>query len=297
MAVCVLVCTVFALSFGDALVRKMGLAADYQMSIWQIVFLRSLIALPILLLLCARRLSRTTFMPNRWVLLRSAMLAVMWVFYYAALSRMPFSVAAAAYYTLPLFILVFSALFAGERIGGIGAIGIVLGFVGVLIITNPRASGVSLWLLMPLCAAMLYALSMILTRTRCATNSIWTLAIWLNVTFVAVGGAGLVLLPDGASTEVWRSTWVPVSGAGWRVMLVSAIAIVIGAVGTAFAYQRAPSAMLGAFDFSYLAFAILWGWLMFGEAVDAPTLFGILLIVVAGGLALMTSGSIRTTEA
>nr|WP_289847954.1 DMT family transporter [Octadecabacter sp. B2R22] len=286
------------MSFGDALVRKMGLSAQEQLSLWQIFLLRSGLILPVLLALALRF---GGVRPSLWIVLRSGMLVLMWLLYYAALQHMPLAVGAAAYYTLPLFILLFSALLTKDRIGPLGVIAVVLGFIGVLVITRPDANGANPWLILPLSAAVLYALSMILTRTRCAGDSVVGLALWLNIVFVIVGAVGVLALPNGAPMDLWQSKWVPMNGQAWGMMAISSLAILIGGLGTAFAYQRGPAPLLGSFDFSYLAFAIIWGWVMFDERADTQTVIGMALIVLAGLLAIHSSngasGPARSSEA
>ena len=51
------------------------------------------------------------------------------------------------------------------------------------------------------------------------------------------------------------------------------------------AYQAGPPAIVATFDVAYLAFAGLWGVLLFGESLDGATLAGIALIIAGGVLA------------
>ena len=74
--------------------------------------------------------------------------------------------------------------------------------------------------------------------------------------------------------------------AGWQVMAVLAAAILIGSIGTAVSYQNGPPAVIGILDFAYLAFALLWGWLLHGETMQPAGWIGIGLIALAGVLAL-----------
>ena len=56
-------------------------------------------------------------------------------------------------------------------------------------------------------------------------------------------------------------------------------------MGAAVAYQAGPPAIVATFDFAYLAFAGLWGVVLFGESLDAATLAGTALIIAGGVLA------------
>ena len=99
------------------------------------------------------------------------MLTFMWVAYYTALPHVALSVAAAVYYTLPLFITLFAALFIGEMVGVQGWIAVFLGFCGVLLILKPQAEDFNAYALLPLISAILYAFAMIITRTKCKNES------------------------------------------------------------------------------------------------------------------------------
>lgn len=71
-------------------------------------------------------------------------------------------------------------------------------------------------------------------------------------------------------------------------LLVMAAAILIGSLGAAIAYQVAPVSKVAAFDFSYVAFAALWGLAIFSEIPDMLSFAGMALIVAAGILTLPT---------
>jgi len=216
----------------------------------------------------------------------------MWVAYYLALPQIPFSIAAASLYTLPLFITLFAALLIGDRVGGKGWIAVLLGFVGVLLILQPQADDFNAYALLPIVSAICYALAMIMTRTKCQFENPIVLSLWLNLAFVAIGGLAILI------TQIWQPTqstmaanpfllgaWVPMWIDEWRIMAILAIATIVGSVGAAIAYQSGPSSIIATFDFSYVAFAVVWGVLLFGEVPDPVTIIGILLIVSGGMLA------------
>ena len=174
-----------------------------------------------------------------------------------------------------------------------------LGFVGILLVLRPGTEAFGPAALLPLLSAVLYALAMILTRTRCAHEHPATLALVLNATFVLVGAAGLFV---GAVSPLDAAGflspgWTPMGGPEWRSVALLAALILVASVGTAIAYQAAPASTVGTFDFAYVGFALLWGALFFGERPDAPALLGIVVIVLAGVLAVRRSaGDARPSE-
>jgi len=290
LAVSVIIFTVFALSLGDALIKF----TSNNFVLWQIFILRSLIAIPCLVLFMWLKARASLSLPTSifWTTVRSLLLVMMWVSYYIALPHIQFSVAAAAYYTLPLFITLFSAALTGDKVSGQKWVAVVLGFIGVLLILKPNADAFNWYALLPLFSAVLYALAMILTRTKCRDEQPLVLALALNIMFVLVGviaASYVASLSDDMRQGFVLGAWSQMGNTQWLSMLLLAVAVLIGSVGTVIAYQNAPSSVIGVFDFAYVGFAVLWGVIFFKEFPDAFSWLGITLIVLSGLLSLKRS--------
>ena len=290
LAVPAILIGVFALSLGDALIKQQS--ATFPL--WQIFIMRSLIATPFLIYFIRIRTCAMPVMPDQfgWTALRSLILVFMWVAYYLALPHVPLSIAAAALYTLPLFITLFAALLIGDRIGWKGWIAVLLGFVGVLLILQPQADDFNAYALLPIVSAICYASAMIMTRSKCQNENPLVLSLWLNLAFIGVGALAILII------QIWQPTpsniaanpfllgdWLPMWIDEWRAMAILAIAITLGSVGAAIAYQAGPPSIIATFDFSYVAFAVVWGILLFSQVPDLITITGIVLIVGGGMLA------------
>lgn len=216
----------------------------------------------------------------------------MWIAYYAALPNIKLSVAAAVYYTIPLFITLLSAIFTGDRVTWKSWLAIIVGFTGVLIIVRSDAAGFNAYVLLPLLAAVLYALAMILTRTKCLHENPKVLALNLNLTFIAMGLVAFTAIAAVEPGTVAKKDnpfllgdWTPMDPKIWAVMAALAIVITIGSSFAAMAYQNSPSSVIASFDYSYLAFSVLWGLLFFAEFPDQLTVIGMCLIAGAGLIA------------
>jgi drug/metabolite transporter (DMT)-like permease len=290
LAIGAILATSCALALGDAIIKQISTGFP----LWQIFVLRSLIAIPVLIGIAKARRKRLSLLPAApgWTALRSLMLAVMWVAYYAALPHMPLSAAAAVYYTLPLFITVFAALFIGERVGATGWVAVSLGFAGVLLILKPQGVDFNLYALLPLLSAVLYAFAMILTRTKCRDENPLVLSLSLNVAFIVIGALAMTLIaeiqPSTSNIEAnpfLLGQWTTMSLPEWLTMGLLATATIIGSIGAAIAYQSGPSSVVSTYDFAYLAFAALWGFVFFAEVPDVISTTGIVLIAAAGILA------------
>lgn len=272
-----------ALSLGDALIKLTS--SDFV--IWQIFILRSLIAIPCLILFIVVKDRQALQFPTAWLwtIFRSLLLVSMWVCYYISLPHLSLSVAAASYYTLPIFITLGSAMLTGDRVTGIGWFAVALGFFGVLLILKPSAADFNGYALLPVLAAILYAAAMILTRTKCRSEHPLILSLALNIGFVLTGIAAtlfITALPAESREGFLLAPWSAMNFHQWLAMGLLAAAILIGSIGAAIAYQRGPSSIIGIFDFAYVGFSVLWATLFFKDYPDAVALTGIGLIVIAG---------------
>ncbi|WP_241091994.1 hypothetical protein [Pseudomonas viridiflava] len=79
----------------------------------------------------------------------------------------------------------------------------------------------------------------------------------------------------------------------WGVMVVLAILMVLVSTGIARAYQIGETSIIGAFDYTYLIFAIVWGALLFNEVLNSRTAAGLVLILVSGFILLKKPTSTR----
>ena len=234
---------------------------------------------------------RSRIVPERpgWAAVRSLMLVLMWISYYASLPHLQLSIAAAAFYTLPIFITLFSALIVGERVGeswlDCGRDRLRRGLF------DPQTEGGRIQRLCPGAARIGSALRIghDFDPTKCRDEHPFVLSLVLNLTFVIVGGVATLLITGlGAMDQdsFLLSQWTPMEREQWIAMILLAAAILIGSIGTAFAYQFGPSSVVGIFDFAYVGFAVIWGYIFFRETPDVLSMTGIALIALAGTLSM-----------
>ena len=175
-----------SLASGDALIKWFSI----DFSLWQLFVLRSGLVIAVLLAAMALFTAQKTLMPHAlgWVLLRSLLLAGMWISFYAALPHVDLSLAAAVVYTTPLMITMLSALLGGDQVTRLTWAAIAMGFAGVLLIVQPGIGAFNGYELLPLLAAAFYALAMVFTRLHMRHESTTVLALWLNLVFAVLQG-------------------------------------------------------------------------------------------------------------
>ncbi|WP_306151485.1 DMT family transporter [Roseovarius sp. MMSF_3281] len=277
-----ILCATALMALQDALVKLLSTG----LPLWQLFFLRSILVLPLLAALILRA-GRARLRPafNRWVLLRSALIVAMYVFFYAALPVLELPVVSAVYYTGPLFIVLFSGLFLHEPVTRSQWTAVVAAFVGVLIVLRPAGEAFSMAALIPLASALCYAVAMVTTRGRMGRVDAWVLTFSLNIVFAAVGLAGMVasvLIARPGSYPFLLMAWAPLNPENGSVVTLLALISIAIHVLLARAYQLGPTALVAGLDFSYLVFAALWAIVFFATIPSIPVIAGTCLIGGAG---------------
>ncbi|WP_174801499.1 DMT family transporter [Martelella limonii] len=275
---------VLLLSLSDAVVKLSG--ARYGLA--QLILLRSLGAC--LLLFVVARLWRHEIITRAplWVTLRSLSLVAMWLFYYAALPMLSFALAAACFYTSPLWMALLSRLILKQPLGRTRTVAVFLGVAGVFLAVNPFVQAPTFWVLLPLAAAFCYALAAVITWQKCRDEGAFAMAFNLNVLLTIAAAAliaGLAMVGVDAPGSFVFSLWPVLAARDWAVLGMLAVFMVIIATSVAGAYRLAPAPVIGLFDNAYLVFAAIWGVVFFDQFPGPVELAGMMLILSGAALA------------
>ncbi len=205
---------------------------------------------------------------------RSATQAVAQSLILIAISLMPLAGAIAINFSAPLFATLFAALWLKEKVGAARCGALVVGFGGVLLVASPGADSFRLGAMFALANAVLYGSVTAAVRGMTMTESTETLTMYQMV-FLTFFFA--LPLPFAFNRP---------SGIDAVVMLVSGVLNGFGQYWWTRALSLAPPAAVGPFYYFSLVWAMILGFLFWG---DMPTL-GLLAgsaIVVGSGLFLL----------
>jgi S-adenosylmethionine uptake transporter len=260
-------------SFMDALMKGAALAVGTYNALLLRGFCGLALTLPLYLAL--RR-----DWPTRSVLkvhLKRGLVATAMAFtFFWGITQMPLAEAIALSFIAPLIALFLAAVLLGEKVRkqAIGAS--VLGLVGVAVIAAGQVqAGVASstnWLGMAsiLGSAVLYAWNLVLQRQQALLARPLEVATFQNVIMSSV----LLLF-----SPWWLE--MPDDPHAWGWIGGAAIVAMAAAMLFAWAYARAEAQALVPLEYSAFLWAVLFGWLFFGEALRIPTLLGVALIVSA----------------
>ncbi len=266
--------------------------ASADSSVWQYFVLRSLLSIPVLLAIAflwgdgAATWSRAL---RRWPMVRALLFVLMFVVTYAALPVLPLATLAAGLYTSPLFVAALSVLLTGEPVRWRNWFAIAVGFTGVLLILRPGTDAFTWYTLLPVLGGLFYALSALVTRSKCRETPPATLGVSVNIALVAMGAiASAVLFAWPPAPEVVAASpfltgsWQQLGLLEWGYVATLAVLMVGNSLVVSAAYQSAPPFIIATFDYNYLIFMTAFGFILFSEVPDRQSAAGMILIVGAG---------------
>ncbi len=176
----------------------------------------------------------------------------------------------AIFASYPLMIAALSGPVLGEAVGWRRWAAVGAGFIGMLIILQPGFRVFSPTALIPLSAALMFALYGLLTRYVARKDSANTSFFWTGI-----GGVAVMSL-------VGPFYWVPMSGADWAMMLALSIASAFGHFLLIKCYEVAEASIVQPFAFLQLVFVSVLGITLFDETLRLSTALGAGVIVSAG---------------
>jgi drug/metabolite transporter (DMT)-like permease len=260
--------------------------------LYQAMIIRSLTAVPLLLVIVLwldRSLGTIVSRNWGWMAARGLLGFVAYTSYYLGLAALPMADTVALFFTAPLFITLAAALVFRERIGPVTVLALVAGFAGMLMIFNPTASLFDPAALLPVIGALGYALQQLAARVLGRTETAAAMTFWSNLTFLATGlllaglfGAGTY---DGAahpSLAFLTRGWQPLPARDLMLFMACGAIAAVGLLLLTYAYRVAPSSTVAPFEYSFIIWGVLWGWIFWSELPGATAWIGIALLVAAG---------------
>jgi drug/metabolite transporter (DMT)-like permease len=191
-------------------------------------------------------------------------------FFFHALRFFPLADLVAVVSAAPLFMTVLSIPILREKVGPFSKCAVCVGFLGALLIIRPGWGALQIATLFPLGSALCYALAAIVSRSLAPTDPPWTTLAYSDVALIVVSGT---MMPfywvDMAPTDV-------------------VLVIVMGLAGAWSVYYRvkacryAPINILAPFDYTILLWAVVFGYVIWGEFPDLVVWLGAAAIVFSG---------------
>jgi len=244
------------------------LVATY--SVGQLLLVRSIAALVLLVPFIWR--DRATFaQAPRWGMqtLRAVLATAEVGCFYWAVSYLPLADVMSYYLAGPIFVTAIAGAFLGEAVGWRRWSAVAVGFVGVIVCLRPGSATLSWPALIALAGSLTFSLSMISTRTLRGTSDT-----------VLVTSQTVAALLFGAVVSPFA--WVTPSPRDLVLLALLGTVSMVAHVCVNRSLKLAPASTVVPYQYTTIVWAVLFGYLVFGDWPDVFMLAGAAIIIGAG---------------
>ena len=215
-------------------------------------------------------------------IVRSVLVLLATACMFFALGYMPLADAVAITFVAPLLIVALSAVLLKEVVGPRRWGAVIVGFIGVMVIIRPGAGTFQIAALLPLTAALFYAIFQIITRIISHRSDP------LNMLFyTAVTGAVVM-------TAIVPFSWQTPSYDQWLMLVAIGLLGGLGHYALIRAYERSETSLVAPFAYTEIIWATLLGFMVFGDFPDIYTFFGTVIIITSGVYILQRERKMRS---
>ena len=300
-------CLLLALCFlivSDSVIKWLSTS----MPLHEITLMRALFSLPVLALFIyfegGMKTLRTT-QPMKHVI-RAATIMLANICFFLGLAAMPLAETVAIFYITPMVICLLSGMFLGERVGWFRWFIIIAGLSGVLIILRPGTEVFQLVSILPILAAVSYAICQILTRNIGTTETAGAMTLYLQAGFIVVSIVTGLFIGDGRFDQFENESlsflfraWVWPDAGQYYLLLACGVAIAVGGYLISQAYRIGQASAVAPFEYSSMPLALAIGLYLWGDWPDTLSMLGSAIIIGSGLLMIAvenrkTSGAIQT---
>ena len=264
--IALMLASVCLFAFGDTLGKY--IVATY--SVGQLMFLRACAALALLAPSIWRQRRQFRLIERRGLQSLRILLSTFEIAaFFLATVYLPLADVVTYYLATPIFVTALSAIFLREQVGWRRWSAILVGFIGVLIALRPSAQSISWPAMIALAGSLSFSGSLLTTRLLRATPDI----VLASAQFAGGLVFGLAIAPFGWVTPTWGSL-VFFFGAG--AISVCALLCINRSL------KLAPASLVVPYQYTMILWAVMFGYLVFGDVPSLTMALGAVIIIAAG---------------
>ena len=188
---------------------------------------------------------------------------------FIALRNLPLATVVSITFAVPIFTTIFSILFLSEKVGFFRWLAVIVGFIGIVVISEPGLSALNIYYIFPFIFVLGLSYVAISIRQLSSTEPVWLISLYFSV---AITLAGLFTIPYGWLMPNLKD-----------LILLSFIGI-FGGVANLWlsqSYKFSEVSLVTPLKYLALVFAIIFGYLIWDEIPTIKTLIGATLVIVS----------------
>ncbi len=188
---------------------------------------------------------------------------------FIALRKLPLATVVSISFAAPIFTTIFSIFLLSEKVGIYRWLAVLVGFIGILIITEPGISNLNIYYIFPIIFCLGLSYVAITLRQLSTTEPVWLISLFFSI---AITFLSFLTLPFG---------WVMPS---FNHFLILSLIGIFGGVSNLWlsqSYKYSEVSLVTPLKYLTLVFAIIFGYFIWDEIPTIKTLIGALLVIVS----------------
>ncbi len=197
----------------------------------------------------------------------SGLIALIAIF--IALRNLPLATVVSISFAAPIFTTIFSIFLLSEKVGVFRWLAVIIGFVGILIITEPGFSSFNIYFIYPIIFCLGLSYVAIAIRQLSTTEPVWLISLYFSITITL---ASLFTLPYG---------WVMPNFIDLTLLILIGVFGGLANLWLGQSYKLAEVSLVSPLKYLALVFAIGFGYFIWDEVPSLKTLFGAALVIIS----------------
>ena len=269
---------ILAMLFSSLLFALMGAEAkilSLNLPSMEVAFLRSFLMVLFLLPLCVSKpMKKPSHKKGGYIFLISRSVAggLSFVALFYNIATITLGNATAFSQSMPLYVVVLSFLFLGEKFNIGVVISTIVGFCGILLICNPNFNAMGV-------ENIIFGISSALFNLRALKDYFSS---WVPVFATGVAMSVITLGISVAQIPLFAESWAMPQGIDWLHIILLGLFGTLGQHYLTKAYMSAPAGIVAPIDYMRLVFSVILGVLLGDNLPNLATSFGIMLIILSG---------------
>ena len=236
----------------------------------EVLFFRGLCGLIPIFILIPKDRYKNFYRTSRPVLhlkrCMSGLIAIVAIF--VALRKLPLATVVSITFAAPIFTTILSIFFLNEKVGLYRWMAVIVGFVGIIVISEPGYSSLNIYYLYPIIFCLGLSYVAIAIRQLSSTEPVWLIGLFFSISI-------FILSIFSIFTEGW------ILPSFKDLFLLSMVGILGGLANLWLtqSYKFSEVSLVTPLKYLALVFAIIFGYLFWGEIPTIKTLIGSALVI------------------
>lgn len=197
----------------------------------------------------------------------SGLIALVAIF--IALRSLPLATVVSISFAAPIFTTIFSIFLLNEKVGVYRWLAVIVGFIGILIITEPGISSLNIFYIFPIIFCIGLSYVAITIRKLSTTEPVWLISLYFSISITLLS---LFSLPLG---------WIMPSINDFMILAMIGIFGGVANLWLSQSYKYSEVSLVTPLKYLALVFAIIFGYLIWDEIPTIKSLFGAALVIIS----------------